>query len=56
LPGYGFSGEPTELGWDSGRIARAWPELMKRLGLHAIRRQGGDVGADVGNLLAGALK
>ena len=32
LPGYGFSGEPTELGWDSGRIAHAWAELMKRLG------------------------
>src|SRR3712207_6771178 len=32
LPGYGFSGEPTELGWESGRIARAWAELMVRLG------------------------
>src|SRR3712207_8502453 len=32
LPGYGFSGEPTELGWESGRIARAWAELMERLG------------------------
>src|SRR5688572_33352762 len=31
LPGYGFSGEPAELGWDSGRIARAWAELMTRL-------------------------
>jgi hypothetical protein len=31
LPGYGFSGEPTELGWESGRIARAWAELMDRL-------------------------
>src|ERR687897_3591999 len=31
-PGYGFSGEPTELGWESGRIARAWAELMQRLG------------------------
>ena len=28
LPGYGFSGEPTELGWESGRIARAWAELI----------------------------
>src|SRR5688572_23410829 len=28
LPGYGFSGEPTELGWESGRIARAWATLM----------------------------
>jgi pimeloyl-ACP methyl ester carboxylesterase len=32
LPGYGFSGEPAELGWDVGRIARAWAELMRRLG------------------------
>src|SRR5512144_1848816 len=32
LPGYGFSGEPIERGWDSGRIARAWAELMTRLG------------------------
>ena len=47
LPGYGFSGEPTELGWDSGRIARAWTELMKRLGYTRYVAQGGDVGADV---------
>ena len=32
LPGYGFSGEPTELGWDTGRVASAWAELMRRLG------------------------
>jgi hypothetical protein len=32
LPGYGFSGEPTEVGWDSGRVAQAWAELMGRLG------------------------
>jgi len=32
IPGYGFSGQPTEIGWDHGRIARAWPELMRRLG------------------------
>src|ERR671916_3501512 len=31
LPGYGFSGEPTELGWDAGRMARAWVVLMERL-------------------------
>jgi pimeloyl-ACP methyl ester carboxylesterase len=47
LPGYGFSGEPTELGWDSGRIARAWAELMKRLRYTRYVAQGGDVGADV---------
>ena len=45
LPGYGFSGEPTELGWDSGRIARAWAELMERLGYTRYVAQGGDVGA-----------
>ena len=47
LPGYGFSGEPTELGWDSRRIARAWAELMKRLGYTRYVAQGGDVGANV---------
>jgi pimeloyl-ACP methyl ester carboxylesterase len=47
LPGYGFSGEPTELGWDSGRIARAWAELMDRLGYTRYVAQGGDVGASV---------
>ncbi|MFI0404337.1 epoxide hydrolase family protein [Actinomadura sp. 3N508] len=47
LPGYGFSGEPAELGWDSGRIARAWAELMDRLGYTRYVAQGGDVGADV---------
>jgi pimeloyl-ACP methyl ester carboxylesterase len=47
LPGYGFSGEPTELGWNSGRIAGAWAELMKRLGYTRYVAQGGDVGAAV---------
>jgi pimeloyl-ACP methyl ester carboxylesterase len=47
LPGYGFSGEPTELGWDAGRIARAWAELMARLGYTRYVAQGGDVGAAV---------
>jgi pimeloyl-ACP methyl ester carboxylesterase len=47
LPGYGFSGQATELGWDSGRIARAWAELMSRLGYRRYVAQGGDVGADV---------
>ena len=40
LPGYGFSGEPTELGWDSGRVARAWAELMKPPRLRPLRRPG----------------
>ena len=47
LPGYGFSGEPTELGWDVGRIAQAWAELMHRLGYTRYVAQGGDVGAAV---------
>ena len=47
LPGYGFSGEPTELGWDSARIARAWAVLMDRLGYTRYVAQGGDVGAAV---------
>jgi pimeloyl-ACP methyl ester carboxylesterase len=47
LPGYGFSSEPTELGWESGRIARAWATLMERLGYTHYVAQGGDVGADV---------
>jgi pimeloyl-ACP methyl ester carboxylesterase len=47
LPGYGFSGEPTEVGWDPGRTARAWAELMRRLGYTRYVAQGGDVGAIV---------
>lgn len=47
LPGYGFSGEPKELGWDSGRIASAWGVLMERLGYTRYVAQGGDVGAAV---------
>src|SRR5215217_5211899 len=47
LPGYGFSGEPTEIGWDLGRTARAWAELMRRLGYSRYVAQGGDVGASV---------
>jgi hypothetical protein len=47
LPGYGFSGEPTEVGWDPGRTARAWAELMGRLGYDRYVAQGGDVGAAV---------
>jgi pimeloyl-ACP methyl ester carboxylesterase len=47
LPGYGFSGEPAEPGWESGRIARAWAQLMERLGYTRYVAQGGDVGASV---------
>ncbi|WP_127502735.1 epoxide hydrolase family protein [Actinoplanes solisilvae] len=47
LPGYGFSGQPTELGWENGRIGQAWNELMNRLGYPRYVAQGGDVGAAV---------
>jgi pimeloyl-ACP methyl ester carboxylesterase len=47
LPGYGFSSEPTELGWNVGRVAQAWAELMRRLGYDRYVAQGGDVGAAV---------
>src|ERR687887_1686331 len=47
LPGYGFSGEPIEIGWNVGRVAQAWAELMRRLGYTRYVAQGGDVGASV---------
>ncbi len=47
LPGYGFSGQPTETGWGSVRTARAWVELMRRLGYDRYVAQGGDLGAAV---------
>jgi pimeloyl-ACP methyl ester carboxylesterase len=47
IPGYGFSGEPTELGWGPSRVARAWAELMNRLGYTHYVAQGGDVGASI---------
>ena len=47
LPGYGFSAEPAEVGWNVGRIAQAWAELMRRLGYTRYVAQGGDVGAAV---------
>jgi pimeloyl-ACP methyl ester carboxylesterase len=51
LPGYGFSGEPTEVGWDLGRTARAWAELMHRLGYARYVAQGGDLGAIVTDVM-----
>jgi pimeloyl-ACP methyl ester carboxylesterase len=51
LPGYGFSGVPSELGWDSARIAHAWAELMKRLGYMRYVAQGGDAGALVTDMM-----
>ena len=47
LPGYGFSAEPPETGWDPSRIALAWAELMHRLGYTRYVAQGGDVGSAV---------
>src|SRR5271163_3954407 len=47
LPGYGFSGEPAETGWNPSRIARAWAELMNRLGYTRYVAQGGDQGASI---------
>src|SRR5579863_3661844 len=47
IPGYGFSAEPTEIGWYAGRAAQAWAELMNRLGYTRYVAQGGDQGASV---------
>jgi pimeloyl-ACP methyl ester carboxylesterase len=47
IPGYGFSDEPTELGWGPIRIGHAWAELMRRLGYTRYVAQGGDVGSQV---------
>jgi pimeloyl-ACP methyl ester carboxylesterase len=47
IPGYGLSGEPMEGGWGPERIARAWAELMNRLGYSRYVAQGGDQGANV---------
>jgi pimeloyl-ACP methyl ester carboxylesterase len=51
MPGYGFSGKPTTTGWDAPRIARAWTELMKRLGYTRYVAQGGDWGALIVDLM-----
>ena len=52
MPGYGFSGKPTGTGWDPDHIARAWAELMKRLGYTRYVAQGGDWGAPVSSAMA----
>jgi pimeloyl-ACP methyl ester carboxylesterase len=52
LPGYGFSGKPERRGWRPERIARAWHELMRRLGYHRYVSQGGDWGSVVSDELA----
>src|SRR6185312_12136344 len=52
LPGYGFSGKPSELGWEPVRIARAWIVLMKRLGYTQFVASGGDWGDPVTEQMA----
>src|SRR5512132_3295842 len=52
IPGYGFSGEPPEVGWDAARIGRAWAELMRRIGYTRYVAQGGDRGAVVTDAMA----
>ena len=52
IPGFGFSGKPTGTGWDPDHIARAWAELMKRLGYTRYVAQGGDWGAPISSAMA----
>jgi pimeloyl-ACP methyl ester carboxylesterase len=52
IPGFGFSGKPTGTGWGPERIARAWAELMKRLGYTRYVAQGGDWGAPISSAMA----
>src|SRR5262245_62022532 len=52
IPGYGFSAQPTEVGWNPGRVAVAWAELMNRLGYTRYVAQGGDQGAGVTDAMA----
>jgi pimeloyl-ACP methyl ester carboxylesterase len=52
LPGFGFSGKPTEQGWGSDRIGRAWDVLMKRIGYTQYVAQGGDWGAGIVTAMA----
>jgi pimeloyl-ACP methyl ester carboxylesterase len=52
IPGYGFSGKPTDLGWNPDRVARAWDVLMKRLGYTRYVSQGGDHGSVISDALA----
>jgi pimeloyl-ACP methyl ester carboxylesterase len=51
MPGYGFSGKPAATGWGPERIARAWAELMKRLGYDRYVAQGGDWGGQIVDLM-----
>jgi len=52
MPGFGFSGKPKELGWNPDRVARAWAELIRRLGYARYVAQGGDWGSPVSSAMA----
>lgn len=52
IPGFGFSGKPRDRGWNPERIARAWAELMKRLGYDHYVAQGGDWGSPISSAMA----
>lgn len=52
IPGYGFSGKPTTTGWDPVHIAKAWIELMNRLGYKKYVAQGGDWGNAISEIMA----
>ncbi|WP_315824022.1 epoxide hydrolase [Paraflavitalea speifideaquila] len=52
IPGHGFSGKPTDLGWNPERVAKAWIELMKRLGYKRYVAQGGDWGNAISETMA----
>ena len=52
MPGYGYSGKPRETGWGPDRMARAWTELMNRLGYTRFVAQGGDWGAIITDVMA----
>lgn len=52
IPGHGFSGKPTELGWNPLRVAKAWIELMNRLGYKKYVAQGGDWGNAISETMA----
>ncbi|WP_114429928.1 epoxide hydrolase [Phyllobacterium bourgognense] len=52
MPGYGFSGKPTDTGWGPDRTAKIWAELMKRLGYTRYVAQGGDWGSPVSSAMA----
>jgi pimeloyl-ACP methyl ester carboxylesterase len=52
IPGFGYSGKPTEPGWNIGRIADAWVTLMERLGYDRWAAQGGDLGCAITDTIA----